>query len=343
MMNGMRKRNVDGDGMDELTDELLPIDALASDATLGPILARVGLPVDDLVVLGYSAVDDAAAADADVWRIALAGRSVPPTVIVKRSGAGVDPFRRGWAAEGWIYTADVVQTARCWPRCFYLQIVDDGRRGLLVLEDGAPRRAGDHEDGCDPGDLQRAAATIGRLHAFARGRPEILDQVRFEEPSPTVSIGDFFTPAWSRFRERWAPDLDENLGPTLLAPRSPRPSRASTTLVHGDFRADNLLFGRDDVLVLDWADLHVGDGVYDISWLLVTSADAPDVDTLLSIYASAADLRFEEARQSFLATLPAAVVQAILMSDDLANGDRKQQIVARAVAARVKALLPLLA
>jgi aminoglycoside phosphotransferase (APT) family kinase protein len=55
-----------------------------------------------------------------------------------------------------------------------------------------------------------------------------------------------------------------------LARRPPAPAR--TTLVHGDFRIGNVLFGAEGLrAVLDWELAHVGDPMEDLGWLCVRS------------------------------------------------------------------------
>ena len=45
-------------------------------------------------------------------------------------------------------------------------------------------------------------------------------------------------------------------------------------MAHGDFRADNLLFGgkgRDDLAMIDWQGFGIGCGMYDVAFFLGTS------------------------------------------------------------------------
>ncbi len=59
--------------------------------------------------------------------------------------------------------------------------------------------------------------------------------------------------------------LVPRLGDYLAA--RPRP----WTIVHGDYRADNLLFGGDRVVVVDWQTVGLGPGPADLSYLLGAS------------------------------------------------------------------------
>ena len=88
-------------------------------------------------------------------------------------------------------------------------------------------------------------------------------------------IGQF----WPAFRERYAgrlsPELfemgDEYIRKIMAG--DPMPEPALTTVVHGDFRIDNMLFGRPDgrVVVLDWQTLYPGHPLSDVAYLIGTS------------------------------------------------------------------------
>jgi aminoglycoside phosphotransferase (APT) family kinase protein len=84
------------------------------------------------------------------------------------------------------------------------------------------------------------------------------------------------TDLYPRFRERFADRLEpgtlsliEDFLPKvssyLAASREPR------TIVHGDFRADNLLFGAMRPVVLDWQTAGFGAGTADLSYFLASS------------------------------------------------------------------------
>lgn len=51
------------------------------------------------------------------------------------------------------------------------------------------------------------------------------------------------------------------------------------TIVHGDYRGDNVLFGggsRDDLAVIDWQGCGIGCGMYDVAFFLGTSVTVDD-------------------------------------------------------------------
>lgn len=76
-------------------------------------------------------------------------------------------------------------------------------------------------------------------------------------------------------------DLGERIGPSWEAVQTALYERAPTTLCHGDFRADNLMFddsatGREHVGILDWQIAYRSGGIGDVCYLTSTRPEAPD-------------------------------------------------------------------
>ena len=125
--------------------------------------------------------------------------------------------------------------------------------------------------------LARPAADTGA--AVELGRYESLFRALAPEPHPAFELA-----------LRW------------LAVRMPATSRR--TLVHGDYRVGNVIFGPEGLrAVIDWEMVHVGDPLEDLGWLCVRAwrfgADANPVGGLcdraafVSIYERAAGVRVD--------------------------------------------------
>lgn len=84
--------------------------------------------------------------------------------------------------------------------------------------------------------------------------------------------------------ERPLPDYDR----VVEWLRSNAPEPAATTLVHGDYKPDNIAFGPgtppEIVAVLDWEMCSVGDPLADLGWLLSYWADPDDEGTTARTY-----------------------------------------------------------
>jgi hypothetical protein len=169
------------------------------------------------------------------------------------------------------------------PRCYYRVMDREADAYLLVLEDLGSLAAGDQVRGLTRDQAGAAVETIGRLHARWWEAPalEALDWMPRRNIQP-ARYGQF----WPRFRQTIGPLLPapalaigEKLGghlEGLLRAMEGRPS----TIVHSDYRADNLLFDDpsrpDPVVVVDWQLAIRGRGVLDVARLLCGSVSPPD-------------------------------------------------------------------
>ena len=83
-------------------------------------------------------------------------------------------------------------------------------------------------------------------------------------------LGDLFTPYSRRNAERFGTRIDAHFVAVAEGPN---------TIVHGDYRGDNVLFGSDDLnemSVIDWQGCGIGCGMYDVAFFLGTSVSVND-------------------------------------------------------------------
>ncbi len=131
----------------------------------------------------------------------------------------------------------------------------------LVLEDLSPAVAGDHVAGATIDQAERAVDTLARLHAAWFEQP-LLEELAWmpgiDDPQ-ILALGPMFEIGWPMFLERFGDSLPQRclrwceqfVGgiPEWIAGHADEP----TTLVHGDYRLDNLFFADDgSVAVIDW-------------------------------------------------------------------------------------------
>ncbi|MEM7225109.1 MAG: phosphotransferase [Pseudomonadota bacterium] len=157
------------------------------------------------------------------------------------------------------------------PRC-YFACLDDS---VLVLEDARAWTPGDQIAGLSLAQAEAAVRAIGRFHAhwWDRTGAETLDWVPKE-----VSLSfRLYEESWPGFLERHASEMspDAQAVGARVAANCARLSAliaaGRQTLVHGDFRADNLLFQGPGVLALDWQWLTRMIGAYDVARLVCGS------------------------------------------------------------------------
>lgn len=166
------------------------------------------------------------------------------------------------------------------PRCYYAEIDLSTGDFILLMEDFFGYRQGDQAAGCDVPDAELGIDAMARLHAVWWGAT---DRAEFAwVPTVDGELHRMMVPAtagsWDPFIAKFghlvAPEIVE-VGPRYLASLADlhtRMGQGPQTLIHGDFRLDNILYGvRPDqhrIALLDWQGVIVSKGVHDLAYLL---------------------------------------------------------------------------
>ncbi len=208
---------------------------------------------------------------------------LPPTLIAKVPAA--DPASRSAARTFRTYEIEARfydQLAPGLPvalaRCYYAAYDADPDEYIVLLEDLSPAAPGDQLAGLQPQDAAAAVAELAALHAAGWDSTELaaLPWLNRSSPEATALLAAAIADLYPGFRERYAEQLEQgtlaliedflpHAGSYLAATDEPR------TIVHGDFRADNLLFGRVRPVVLDWQTASFGAATGDLSYFLASS------------------------------------------------------------------------
>lgn len=166
--------------------------------------------------------------------------------------------------------------------CYHCAIAADGGEFVLLLADMAPAEQGDQILGCTPPEARLAVAALAGLHGPRWCDEAWLSFAATVMPKPDEAtargLGDITVLAaqqtlaalgdrMSAEDRATVADSAALIGDWLLA----APNRFS--LLHGDYRIDNLLFDpeRTRVTVVDWQTLTVGLPARDLSYCLGTS------------------------------------------------------------------------
>jgi len=218
----------------------------------------------------------------------------PRTVVIKF--AALDPQSRATGiqvgtyqreAEFYRRVAPMVEVAV--PHLYYVEFVEGTADIVIVMEDLHPREQGDQLGGCSPNEATLALSEAAKLHRPFWGDETLFDLAWVSRRNPeqtaqTVALLEGLQPA---FVERYRRDLSEEaieISEHFVRNASnwfseiPKPS----TLVHGDFRLDNLMFAPTDlgvtppVVVVDWQTVAHSHGAHDVSYF-VGSAFEPEV------------------------------------------------------------------
>ena len=147
----------------------------------------------------------------------------------------------------------------------------------LLMEDLEGAVQGDEIVGCDPAVAEAALDQLAALHAPCWEDPDLAGRAWIDRSSPE---GDELTAAvvtgvFPGFLERYGDRLEpEHV--TLLESFLPRVrawmarERGPRTVVHADFRLDNLLFtpGRPEPVVVDFQTVNWGSAAYDVAYFV---------------------------------------------------------------------------
>jgi aminoglycoside phosphotransferase (APT) family kinase protein len=189
----------------------------------------------------------------------------------------------GYRSEVAFYARVADRMAVPTPRCFYSDIVDDGADFALLLEDMSPAVQGDQIAGSTAKEARLAVTALAGLHGPSWCDPAWLDLTEVAMPMPgnqdaANGLGDVARMAVEMTLDRLGAridGLDRETATTAMNLVTPwlqaEPGRYS--LMHGDYRLDNLLFdpGRTRVTVVDWQTMGVGLPARDLSYFTATS------------------------------------------------------------------------
>lgn len=168
------------------------------------------------------------------------------------------------------------------PRCWLATVESDGGRFTLVMQDMAPSEQGDQIAGCTADQARTAACNVARLHAATWNSPSLaqLDWLIPPINQNAGMTGDFLAEATKAFIARYGTSTEDAAVLEAFAERfadwaNGRP--APFSLVHNDYRLDNLLFSPPGhevaVAAVDWQVLTVGLPARDVAFLLATGME----------------------------------------------------------------------
>jgi hypothetical protein len=210
------------------------------------------------------------------------------------------------------------------PGCHGLAIDEAGEWFAIVLDDLAAARVGDQLAGCDTGEVSAALASLAALQGPMLGDPPAGSAAWLNQPRLAQALYQAVLPGFlERFGPRLAPEHVELctwFGPRVDAWAADPP--APLGLVHGDLRADNLLFAGRHCTIVDWQTVAWGPAMRDVSYLLGGSLPPPvrreHDERLLREYVSAlpgvawADAWWAYRHQSLYGVLMAVVASMIV-------------------------------
>ncbi|HVF32774.1 MAG TPA: phosphotransferase [Acidimicrobiales bacterium] len=224
-------------------------------------------------------------------RIALTyadGAAGPASVVAKlptdEPGAVVlGQMLRVWEREAKFYGELAPALPVRTPRCYHADGDHESGIYALLLEDLSPYDSGDQLAGATAEQAVAGVDWLARFHAAESGGghgagmawlPATATDPMYQGLGPILEgvfpiflekFGHLLPPATAGWVGKMVPRWSESMADQWLPP----------TLVHADFRVDNLFFdggagraGEVDVIALDWQSIALGEGAYDLAYFL---------------------------------------------------------------------------
>jgi hypothetical protein len=323
--------------------------ALERPADLTPAWLSEVLPGDPVYDFAFERIGTGQMSEC--YRVALTrgpGGSGPASVVLKVAAA--DPTSRQTGQALGLYEREVRFYTDIAPRltgpvahCHHAAI--DPATGMfdLVLDDAAPAVVGDEIGGATTEQALQAVTELGRLHAPLLGDPTLAGAQWLNREAPVN--GELLAGLYAAFTDRYGGSMTDGqraVCDQLVAGFDDHVAAQSAPerpmgLVHGDYRLDNLLFGRAGaqrpVTVVDWQTVTWGPALTDLAYFLGCSlpvtARREQHDGLLRAYYDALGpepaltldaVRDGVRRQSFFGVMMAIVSSMLVVRTE--RGDR---------------------
>lgn len=170
-------------------------------------------------------------------------------------------------------------------RCYFADIIPETGENAVVLEDLKAYRAGDQVAGIDVDEAKAIIDAFAPLNAAFWGstdQPLLDDCMRIDSSYVEPFLPGVFG-TWERCRDLFAhcitPEVLDALPRYVAAMRDLHRmmGERTQTLVHGDVRLDNVMFGngpdQHPIVLIDWQALMVSNPMQDVAYMLSQSMD----------------------------------------------------------------------
>ena len=227
----------------------------------------------------------------------------PASVVLKVAAS--DPMSRGTGQALGLYEREVEFYSRIAPElggpvahCYHASYQPETGVFTLLLDDAAPAEVGNEIQGATIEDATMALRQLGRLHAPLIGNTSLAqaDWLNREMPVNQALITQLLAGFVDRYGESITPEqrlVCQKLADSFDAYLAEEAAQDRVHgLVHGDYRLDNMLFGRPgslrDLTVVDWQTVTWGPAMTDLAYFLGCALRTEDrrahYDALLAAY-----------------------------------------------------------
>lgn len=195
---------------------------------------------------------------------------------------GLAMFFRFYEREVNFYEQIADKVALRTPRCYFSAFEPENGDYLLLLEDLAPALVGDQIAGCSLELAEIAITELAKFHATWWNSPELekLDWMPgYEAEWYMEAVEDGYGQAWEPFvqftKDYLTPEMEDvcrRYGKAVRKIMLAVGQKMPRTIVHGDFRLDNLFFaspeGGPRFGVIDWQISTKGGGIFDVAYFV---------------------------------------------------------------------------
>ena len=186
---------------------------------------------------------------------------------------------RGYELEGRFYEQLAEQTPLRVPVCYWSAVDVEGGDYALLLEHLDGLRTGDQQASCTESEAEAIVRALATMHAAWWDSQELRRHDWLPAFDETGAVwqersrvglqpfldqhGGWLPDGFDSTNERIVERLIELQGGVDGSPQ---------TLVHGDFRLENMMFGEprsdDELVIIDWQLLGFGPGTYDLAYFM---------------------------------------------------------------------------
>lgn len=165
-------------------------------------------------------------------------------------------------------------------KCFAQAIATDNTDFTIAMEDIGHMRALNQLDGISLAESKVLLEKLADFHAMWWGSPRLPGfEATFQpidNPTYNAVLPMLWTGGWPNVEQHAGhllPDNVRDIG-AIWADKVPwmlQTLTAPTTMIHGDFRADNIMFDGQEPAVIDFQLIGTGSGMYDVGYYISQS------------------------------------------------------------------------
>lgn len=220
----------------------------------------------------------------DIYRVQpqLVSGGATPSVVVKLPSSFEENRAQGvalgmFAAEVRFYNELAPRVPVGLPHVYCAAIEPGTANFVIVMEDLCDLEMADQVAGMTQEQALAAVKVLAHVHAVWWDQAE--DEALTWIPSMTgpriefvdTLLNDLIEPFSQMFADHLPPrglEIYRGFAGNYLRINKVLAGRSPWTLVHQDFRVENMLFGPDSVKVIDWQGIGRGPGAYDLAYIL---------------------------------------------------------------------------